>query len=329
MSEHDEQPTADRGDPQEQATADRSEPQRGAPTADRGEPDGGEPVAPSSAQAVPATTAGGRLPVALAPVAHLAAREYRIALRQRWAYGLAALFAAYSLGVVAFGATTVGPSRYAAVVASLVEIGVYVVPLAALAFGYDVVVGADEAGSLELLFALPARRGAVVAGVFAGRAVALGGAMAAGFAPAGVLLAALLGPATVGPYAVFALAAVGTGLAFLAVSTAVSAVATEKTRALGVALAAWAWFVLLHDLAALGLVAVLELPDLALTALVVTNPADCFRLLVLGGLETTGGGFAALLSAAGLSPAVLATALLAWVAVPLAAAARLAGRRRL
>lgn len=304
-------------------------------TTERGEPDGGEPVGradePTGAGVAAALEVGegGRLAEALAPVLHVAAREYRIALRQRWIYGLAALFAAYSLGIVAFGATAVGPSRYAAVVASLVEIGVYLVPLAALAFGYDVVVGADEAGSLELLFALPARRGAVVTGVFGGRAVALAGAMAAGFAPAGVLFAGLLGPATVGPYAVFVLAAVATGLSFLAVSTAISSVAPEKTRALGGALAAWAWFVLLHDLAALGLVATLELPDVALTALVVTNPADCFRLLVLGQLETAGGGFAALLATAGLSPAVLGAALAAWVVAPLALAARLVGRRRL
>lgn len=286
--------------------------------------DGGETVT----GVVPVTDEDGQLPAVVAPVVHVGVREYCVALRQRWIYGLAVLFAAYSLGVVGFGASQVGPGRYAAVVASLVEVGVYVVPLAALAFGFDVVVGADERGSLEVLFALPAGRGAIVGGIFAGRAAALAGAMVVGFAPAGFVAVALLGPTAVGRYAAFALAAVATGLAFLAVGTAVSAVATEKTRALGGVLAVWAWFVLLHDLAALSLIATLSVPDAAVTALVLTNPADCFRLLVLGQLETSAGGVAALLQAVGLSPAVLATALLSWIVIPLAVAARLVSHRR-
>lgn len=269
-------------------------------------------------------------PLALArSVLDLARREFRVVTRRRWTYGLAVLFAVFTAGLVVFGTSQVGPNRYDAVVASLVEIGVYVVPLAALAFGYDAVVGAAEEGSLELLFALPIPRGGVVVGIFLGRLAAFSTALVVGSTAGAAALAVLAGPAALGPYAVFVLAATATGWAALAVATLVSTVAAGKVRALGATLAAWAWFVLLHDLVALALIAALSLPRSALAALVLTNPTDVFRLLVLSQLPATSGGFAAVLSTANLSTPVLAVALALWTAVPLALAAILAHRRRL
>lgn len=267
--------------------------------------------------------------VLVRPVAELAGREFRVATRRRWTYGLAVLFAVFTTGLVVFGTSQVGPTRYDAVVVSLAEFGVYVVPLAALAFGYDAIVGAAEEGSLELLFALPISRTGVVVGIYLGRAAAFTTAVVVGSTPGAVVLAALTTPAAVGPYAVFVLAATATGWAFLAVGTLVSTVAAGKVRALGVSLAAWAWFVLLHDLVALALVAALSLPRGMLAVLVLTNPVDAFRLLVLGQFPATSGGFAAVLTAANLSAPVLAAALALWTVGPLALAAWLVRRRRL
>ncbi len=92
----------------------------------------------------------------------------------------------------------------------------------------------------------------------------------------------------------------------------------------------WVWFVLVHDLLALGIVAAFRLPDAALTGFVLANPASVFRVLVLGHLGAAGGsGFAAVLAATGLSTGLLAAALAAWIVLPVAAAGALAGRRRL
>jgi len=43
----------------------------------------------------------------------------------------------------------------------------------------------------------------------------------------------------------------------------------------------WVWFVLVHDLIALGVVAAFELPDAVLSAFVFSNPVSTFRVLVL------------------------------------------------
>jgi Cu-processing system permease protein len=253
-------------------------------------------------------------------VLRIATREYRIAVRSRWAIGLALLFAIFSVAVVGFGTSAVGPNRYAAVVASLVELGVYLVPLAALAVGYDTVVGAREAGSLDMLFTLPVSQAQVIVGKYLGRFAVLGGAMGIGLGIGGVAATLIGGVGGLGQYALFVLVSIVTAGVFLSVSVLLSTIAREKTQALGGALVAWLWFVLLHDLVAIGLIAGTTLPGGALTVMALTNPADVFRLLVLSQLETTTGGFAAILTEASLSVPVLVVALLVWLVAPLVVA---------
>jgi Cu-processing system permease protein len=264
---------------------------------------------------------------AAAGALQVAAREYRLAVRRRWAVGVAVLFALTSTALVFLGGSSVGPARVNAVLASFAQVGVYLVPLAALAVGFDTVVGADESGSLEMLLALPLTATAVVVGKYLGRAAALAGGTLAGFAVGGALLARYAGLGALGAYAPVALTAVGGALAFLGVSVLASALAAEKTHALGAALAAWVWFVLVHDLVALGLVATLDLPGWVVAAAVLLNPADLFRVLVLRGIPTTAGGIAGVLEATSLGAPVLLAALAAWVVLPVAGAV-LALRRR-
>lgn len=260
-------------------------------------------------------------------VVGLAAREYRVAHRTRWVPGLTALFAAFSLGVVAFGSSAAGPGRYAAVVASLAELSVYLVPLSALVLGYGTVVGAVERGTLPMLFALPVPRGRILLGKYLGRLAALVTALVVGLGVGGAALLVLVGVTGWGLYLTYLLAAVLAGAAFLAVGVLVSALATEKARALGGVLLAWVWFVLVHDLLALGALVAFDLPGAALSAVVLANPAALFRVVVLSAVPTTAGGIGGALATTALSPAVAVVGLLGWVVVPTGLAV-LAVRRR-
>lgn len=262
-------------------------------------------------------------------LAAVATREYRILVRSRWAAGLVLLFGLFTVAVVRFGGSAVGPGRVDAVVATVVELGVYLVPLAAVAVGYDTVVGADERGSLELLLALPVSRGGLLLGRFAGRAGVLGGATLVGFLPGGLLLALSLGAGGLGAYAVVALAAVALGWAVLALAVLISTVAAEKTHALGLSLAVWLWVVLLHDLVAFAAVAGFDMGSRAVAVAVLLNPADCFRVLALSQIDVVAGGFGSVMASAGLSVPVVAAALAGWIVLPTAVAARLLGRRRI
>ncbi|WP_228546170.1 ABC transporter permease [Halegenticoccus tardaugens] len=259
----------------------------------------------------------------------VAETEYRLAVRGRWALAMTAIFATFSLGLATFSGASVAPEGFDRTVASLAVIAVYLVPLVALAFGYDAVVGREESGWLQALFALPVDRSRIVVGTVLGRVVVFASAVVIGFGITGGLLLLEFGLDGFDTYVGFLLATVALGVAFLAFGILLSTLAREKTHALGLSLLLWAWFVLVHDLLALGVLSAFDLPDAAVSALLVANPTGVYRALVLGALGAGGdAGFAAVLASAGLSGSVLVAALAAWIAGPIAAAAICIRRRR-
>lgn len=263
-----------------------------------------------------------RLALATRQVGSLAATEVRLGLRRRWGVILVGLFTAFGMLVLTFAGSAPGPAGFERIAASLATLSVYVVPLAALAYGYDAVVGPADSGWLEVVSALPVTRTRILVGTALGRGVVLVGGVALGSVVPGAILVSEYGPGTWPVLATVLLAAAALGLAFLSVAVALSTLVREKTHALGVALLAWVWFVLVHDLLALGIAAAFDLSAGGVTALVLANPASVYRVLALGELGAGGtGGFASILSATGLSTGLLAVALVAWIVVPVVAAA--------
>lgn len=266
----------------------------------------------------------------LRQIGTLAATEFRLSVRSKWAFALTGLFALFGVMLATFSGSAVGPEGMERVVASLTSLAVYLVPLAALALGYDAIVGREEEGWLAVVFSLPVTRQRVVVGTFLGRAVVLAGATVLGFGVVGFLLLREYGAAYWGTFLAFLAAAVAVGTVFLAIAILVSTVAREKTHALGAVLLVWLWFVLIHDLLAMGVVSVLSVPSSVLTATVLANPASVFRVLVLSQLETTAsGGLDAAVAATGLSTPLLLAALIGWIVVPITAASVLVHRRRI
>ncbi len=281
-------------------------------TDDRPEADGGMGYGEESVSWEAEPSVGGRL----RPLLSIAFQEYRLSIRNRWAFALTGLFGLLAMLVTGFGASSVGPGRGEAIVISLAALATYLVPLAALIYGYDAVVGAEEAGWLDVVFALPVPRSNIVLGTYLGRAFTLAAATVIGFGVAGVLLAGMTGLLHWALFVRLLFGAIGLGMAFLAVGTFVSALAPQKTSALGGVLLVWVWFAFLHDLLALALVATFELPDIVLSAVVLLNPAAIFRVVVLAGVESTGGGLAAVMATTGLSLPVLLAGILGWIVVP-------------
>ncbi|RQG91816.1 ABC transporter permease [Natrarchaeobius chitinivorans] len=260
----------------------------------------------------------------------VAETEYRLAIRSRWAIAMTGIFAAFALGLTTFSGSSVSPEGFERTVASLAVLAVYLVPLVALAFSYDAIVGREESGWLHTLFALPVERAWLVVGSALGRAVVLASATILGFGIAGGFLLREFGLAGFDAYVGFLLATAGLGLAFLAIGVLVSSLAREKTHALGISLLVWAWFVLVHDLLGLGLIAAFDLSDAAVSAMLLANPTGIFRALVLGSLGAAGdAGFATVLADSGLSSGLLVAALLAWIVLPTTLAALAIRRRRL
>jgi Cu-processing system permease protein len=254
-------------------------------------------------------------------------REYRVLSRARWPVGLALAFAVFAVAVVWLSGSQAGPGSAAAVLVTLAELSVYVVPLAAMALGYDAVAGAGERGTLELLLSLPLSRGFVAGGLFVGRAAALSVGLALGLGLGGLAFASAFGAAVLPAYLNYLLIAVVVAVATLSVAVCLSALAAEKARALAACLVAWVWFVFVHDFLALGAVVALDPPSWVLTALVVANPVDLLRVVVLSLVPASSGGINAVVATTTLPVWAVIAGLAVWTLAPVALAGWALGRR--
>ncbi|WP_138858417.1 ABC transporter permease [Inhella inkyongensis] len=264
------------------------------------------------------------------PILTLAAKELKERLRNRWVLAVAGVFTLFSLLITYFGGAAqgqIGPQSLAYTISSLVSLVIYLLPLIALLLGFDTVVGERERGSLELLLAYPVSRAELLLGKFLGLATALTLSTLAGFALVGVLLWRQFGAAALLHYGGFVLSATLLGLSFLSLALLISVLAKERTRASGLAILLWFLFVLVFDLALLGLLVGSggQWAGDWFAWLLLANPCDVFRIANVFTLDQVGGLMGAgslgtLVPPAFANPALLGAALLAWIALPLGAA---------
>ncbi len=268
-------------------------------------------------------------------VAH---KELRDGLRNRWVLAIAIVFAILALGLAYFGGAasgTVGFAPLATTIVSLASLAIFLIPLIALLLSYDTIVGEEERGTLMLLLTYPLSPVELVLGKFLGHAAILALASVAGFGAAAILIGILSGqagdPALWRAFSFFILSATLLGWVFIALAQWLSAAVRDKSRAAGLALILWFWFVLVFDLLLLG-VLVLGKGRIGggwLSAVLMLNPTDVFRLANLVGFgavrEYTGLGV--VVRGPLFQPWPLLGVLVLWVAVPLGLALRSFSRR--
>ena len=114
----------------------------------------------------------------------------------------------------------------------------------------------------------------------------------------------------------------------------VSALVRQRSTAAGIAIGIWLVFVLIYDMALLGLLVVDQGQILSgglLNALLLLNPADAYRLFNLTGTAGVSAfsGMAGMAQNNTLNPSALIAALAAWALVPLGIAAFAFSRREL
>ena len=207
-------------------------------------------------------------------------------------------------------------------------------PLIALQLSSDAIVGEVDRGTMALLLAYPVARWQVMVGKFAGHLGILGVATVAGYGIAGLArqLAGNGDPAAWAAFALMMASSVLLGGVFIAIGYLVSTLVRDRGTAGGIAIGVWLLFVLLYDMALLGVLVADQGRTVTaemLNVVLLLNPADAYRLLNLTG-TTDVSGFAGVagLGATGLGPPRCSAALAAWIVVPLAAATALFARRQ-
>ncbi|HEY0855839.1 MAG TPA: ABC transporter permease subunit [Albitalea sp.] len=263
----------------------------------------------------------------LSQVFTIALKELRDRLRNRWVLAVALVFTVFALVIAYFGGAqqgAVGLRSIEFTITSLVSLVIYLIPLIALLLGFDAIVGERERGSLDLLLALPITRFELLLGKYLGLSAALSLSTLAGFGLVAVLLATQIGAAGLAPYVGFMFSSVLLGLAFLSMAVMLSVLAVDRTRASGLAIAMWFFFVLVFDLLLLGLLVVAggELGGDWFAYLLLLNPADVFRILNVFSLDDVRSlyGLTSIVPGALAKPWLMSLVMLGWIVAPLSIA---------
>lgn len=257
----------------------------------------------------------------------LAAKELRDRMRNRWVLAVALVFTVFSLVITYLGAAQQGQIGLKSVeltITSLVSLVIYLIPLIALLLGFDAIVGERERGSLDLLLALPITRLELLLGKYLGLAAALTLSTLLGFSLVAVLLYQQFGWQGLVHYVAFMLSSVLLGLAFLSLAVLMSVVARERTRASGMAIALWFFFVLVFDLILLGALVGTggSYGGDVFAWLLLLNPADVFRILNVFSMDEVRSlyGLSSIVPSALAKPWLMTGVMLAWIMLPLAVA---------
>lgn len=270
----------------------------------------------------------------------IAGKEVRDSVRNRWAVTATIVLAGLALTLAFLGSAPtghVGVPPLAVTVVSLTSLTVFLVPLIAIILSYDALVGEIERGTMLLLLAYPVRHWEVVAGKFLGHTALLGCATVIGYGAAGVVIAAASSGDAAGQWPAFAIlivSSVGLGAAFLGLGYLISSMVRDRATAAGIAVGVWLLLVLLFDMGLLGLLAATEGRGISASLfrwVLMLDPADIFRLINLASFADVRkySGMAGLSAQAQLPAEVLAAALVAWIAVPLALTIGIFARRQL
>ncbi len=261
----------------------------------------------------------------------IALEELSARLRSRWIWTVSALVLVTTLAIAFLGAApvgVVGAHGSGVIMASLMNLSVYLVPLLALVMGAGVIIDEKRRGVLDLIMVYPVSSGEYFLGTFAGYALALSIALLASFVPTGIVLAMTTG-LDVGEYTLLLVLVLALGIVFLALSFLVSILSRDHARGVASSVLVWILAVFVFDLILVGLLVLYpgEIPAPLFGLALLLNPADIFRLLAFAWV----GSAASPLGLATVGPpfpvAVLAAALLVWAVVPLWLSHRLFQRR--
>jgi len=267
-------------------------------------------------------------------------KEIRDGLRNRWVLATTLLLAMLALALGFLGSAPTGAVKVdplTVTVVSLSSLSIFLLPLIALLLAYDAVVGEIDRGTMALLLAYPVARWQVVTGKFIGHVAILALATVVGYGSAGLALQLAHDSFDLSawqPFALMIVASILLGASFLSIGYVISAIVRERATAAGIAIGVWLFFVVIYDMAILGVLVADQgrtLTAEVLNRLLLLNPSDVYRLLNLTGFENISlfSGMAGLGAQSSLGMPVLVAAQLLWIVVPFSLAALIFKRRQI
>ena len=255
----------------------------------------------------------------------VARQELTVNIRNRWILIFAGVFSVLVLAISYFGLVTAGAigfQGFARTSASLLNLVLYVIPLVALTMG--TLSFTSDASANELLYAQPVARVEVMLGKLAGLFASIVTATFIGFGLAGVIIGIKGGIEGASRYPILIVFSLLLSLIFLSLAALISVVCKRKTKAFGLAVFVWFFFVLFYDLLVIGSTFLFKerTANNLIFGSLFGNPVDLVRvscLMLLDGQHIFGSAGASLLKFTGGEGAgltLLAVTLAFWIIAP-------------
>ncbi|MEM0455659.1 MAG: ABC transporter permease subunit [Nitrososphaerota archaeon] len=217
-------------------------------------------------------------------------RDLSGSLRSRWLLGFVASFAAMGASFAYLGALglgQVGFRAYSAAVAGIINLNLYVVPLAAVVASSLSLVAERERGTMEFLLSLPLARWELVLSRLCAGVLSLAAAIAMGYGLASWALWLLLSEADLWVYLSMLGASVLLAFSFSGIGTLISSLTRSRFAALALALGVWIGLVMVYEVALMAAVILLGLDAPTVIALMVLNPVQASRLMMVHSVDPT------------------------------------------
>ncbi len=255
-------------------------------------------------------------------------KEIRDGYRNKWVGATIVIMTVLALVLTFLGSAPVGTTSISSLtvtVVSLSSLSVFFIPLIALLLSYDSIVGEDERGTLMLLLAYPVSRTSIALGKYFGQLAILSLAIFVGYGAA--IITVILGgtsPMSELEWGIFYKllgSSIMLGSAFIGLGLFLSVLVKDRGTAAAWAIGIWLFFVVLFDMALLGLLsssAAHFLGNDLVKWVMMANPAGAYRMLNLATSEDTKllSGMAGLRSDQIVSPLILLVILFAWMVMP-------------
>lgn len=277
----------------------------------------------------------------MSPVITVMKKEVKDSLRNRWVMAATILLAGLALSLGFLGSSPAGGNVKAdlltVMVVSLSSLSIFLIPLIAMLLSHDALIGEIERGTMALLLSYPISRTQVLIGKFLGHLIVLTLATALGYGLAGLALQlshGALGMAGWKPMLLLIVASVLLGASFMSMGYMISAKVKERATAAGIAIGVWLFFVVIFDMAVLGILVADTKQFITanmLNTILLFNPTDIYRLLNLTGYENTAmyAGMAGLSSQLSISSTVLLVMQFVWIIVPFVLAVMIFRKRQI
>lgn len=218
----------------------------------------------------------------------IASKEIRDAMRNKWFLLISLIFAGLSLAFSILGVSglgNLGISGFGRTTASLINLVLLIVPLMGLLLGSISLSSEKEHGTLRALLAQPVTLGEIFIGKYLGSVFALSATLCVGFGLSGIVIGIFGGWEQLSSYLGLLGYTVLLAIVYLGIGFLISVFCLKMITAIGVSIFLWFLFVFLSDLGIMGTTVALNLSSRDLLWIVLTNPAQSFKAVVIGILQ--------------------------------------------